>query len=144
MKHNEEQLTREREEAWIGDAVLALFVREWILKEDEELDGDKFIRFTSNEFLRATGNPTRVEAGIGRIYRSEGLQGAFDFIRGNLLPIFLQQEKVRERRLRSGKQQRDRGTRTCLHDSGRTIRRTSRHPPHALRSRPLSGFNYQM
>jgi len=102
MKHNEEQLTREREEAWVGDAVLALFVREWILKEDEELDGDKFIRFTSNDFLRATGNPTRVEAGIGRIYEREGLQGAFDFIRGNLLPIFLQQEKARERRLRSG------------------------------------------
>ncbi|NRB28591.1 MAG: hypothetical protein HRU37_13045 [Roseibacillus sp.] len=102
MKHNEEQLTREREEARAGDAVPALFVREWILKEDEELDGDKFIRFTSNDFLRATGNPTRVEAGIGPIYRSEGLQGAFDFIRENLLPVFLQQEKVRERRLRSG------------------------------------------
>ena len=99
MKHNEEQLTREREEARAGDAVPALFVREWILKE---LDGDKFIRFTSNDFLRATGNPTRVEAGIGPIYRSEGLQGAFDFIRENLLPVFLQQEKVRERRLRSG------------------------------------------
>ena len=34
MKHNEERLTREREEAWIGDAVLALFVREWILKQE--------------------------------------------------------------------------------------------------------------
>ena len=102
MKHNEEQLTREREEARACDAVLALFVRKWILKEDEELDGNKFIRFTSNDFLRATGNPTLVEVGIGRIYRSEGLQGVFDFIRENLLPIFLQQEKVRERRLRSG------------------------------------------
>ncbi|HJM63802.1 MAG: hypothetical protein CMN05_04535 [Roseibacillus sp.] len=102
MKHNAEELTREREEAWVGDAVLSLFVREWILKEDGVLDGDKFIRFTSNDFLRATGNPTRVEAGIGRIYRSEGLRRAFDYIRENLLPVFLQQEKVRERRLRSG------------------------------------------
>ena len=102
MKHDEEQLTRDREEAWLGDAVLALFVREWILKEDGVLDGDKFIRFTSNDFLRATGNPTQVEAGIGRIYRSDGLQGAFDYIRECLLPVFLQQEKVRERRMRSG------------------------------------------
>ena len=102
MKHDEEQLTREREEAWVGDAVLALFVREWILKEDGVLDGEKFIRFTSNDFLRASGQPTRVEAGIGRIYRSEGLQGAFEHIRERLLPVFLQQEKVRERRLRSG------------------------------------------
>ncbi len=102
MKHDEEQLTREREEAWIGDAVLALFVREWILKEGGALDGDKFIRFTSNDFLRAIGNPTRVEAGIGRIYGSDGLQGAFDYISDHLLPVFLQQEKVRERRVRSG------------------------------------------
>ena len=64
MKHDEEKLTREREEAWVGDAVLALFVREWILGKDGGLDGDKFIRFTSNDFLRVIGNPTSVEAGI--------------------------------------------------------------------------------
>lgn len=102
MKHDEEQLTREREEAWVGDAVLALFVREWILEKDGTLDGEKFIRFTSNDFLRVIGNPTRVEAEIGRVYKREGLQAAFDYLADRLLPVFLQQEKVRERRLRSG------------------------------------------
>ena len=43
MKHNEEQLTRDREEAWVGDAVLALFVREWILREDGMLDGERLV-----------------------------------------------------------------------------------------------------
>ncbi|MBJ07237.1 MAG: hypothetical protein CMO40_09020 [Verrucomicrobiaceae bacterium] len=102
MKHDEEKLTREREEAWVGDAVLALFVREWILGKDGGLDGDKFIRFTSNDFLRVIGNPTSVEAGIGRVYRKGGLAPAFDHIRENLLPVFLQQEKVRAKRLRTG------------------------------------------
>ena len=40
MKPDFEALTREREEAWVGDAVLALFVREWILREKDALDGD--------------------------------------------------------------------------------------------------------
>ncbi len=67
MKRDFEAMTREREEAWVGDAVLALYVREWILREHEELDGAKFVRFTSNDFLRALGNPTTVEAEIGVI-----------------------------------------------------------------------------
>ncbi|MFP6867283.1 MAG: hypothetical protein VCA35_15175 [Roseibacillus sp.] len=102
MKHDEEQLTREREKAWVGDAVLALFVREWILREEATLDGDKFTRFTSNDFLRVTGNPTQVEAEIGQVYHRDGLQAAFDHIAERLLPIFRQQEKARERRIRSG------------------------------------------
>ena len=60
-------LTKEREEAWVGDAVLALYVREWILKEKGEMDGGMFVRFTSNEFLKSKGNPTSVEAEIGRV-----------------------------------------------------------------------------
>ena len=102
MKHNEEQLTRDREESWVGDAVLALFVREWILREDGMLDGEKFIRCTSNDFLRVIGNPTLVEAQIGRVYKKEGLQEAFAFIQEHLLPVFLQQEKARKRRMQGG------------------------------------------
>ena len=102
MKHDEAQLTREREEAWVGDAVLALYVREWILRENGGLDGDQFIRFTSNDFLRGVGNPTRVEAEIGRIYREGGLTAAFAHIEERLLPLFRQQEKVRARRIQSG------------------------------------------
>lgn len=102
MKHDEAQLTREREEAWVGDAILALFVREWILREDGAIDGEKFTRFTSNDFLRVTGNPTRVEAEIGQVYQRAGLQAALDHVAENLLPVFKQQEKARERRIRSG------------------------------------------
>ena len=102
MKHNEERLTREREEAWIGDAVLALFVREWILREEGSLDGEKFIRFTSNDFLRVIGNPTQVEAQIGCVYRDKGIQQAFQFIEETLLPVFLRQERARLQRIRSG------------------------------------------
>ena len=102
MKHDEVQLTQEREEAWVGDAVLALFVREWILREGGAIDGERFTRFTSNDFLRVSGNPTRVEAEIGQVYKRDGLQAALDHIAENLLPVFKQQEKVRERRIRSG------------------------------------------
>ena len=102
MKHNEERLTREREEAWIGDAVLALFVREWILREQCALDGEKFIRFTSNDFLRGIGNPTQVEARIGCVYRDEGMAQAYKYIEDNLLPVFLGQERARAQLIRNG------------------------------------------
>ncbi len=98
-----EAMTREREEAWVGDAVLALYVRKWILREHGELDGARFIRFTSNDFLRALGNPTTVEAEIGVIYQQYGLEAAFKHMEEKLLPVFLQQEKVRERQIRNGK-----------------------------------------
>ena len=103
MKRDEVELTREREEAWVGDAVLALYAREWILRGRGELDGEMFIRFTSNGFLRALGNPTRVEAEIGVVYRERGLEAAFAHIQEKLLPVFERQEKVRERQRLAGK-----------------------------------------
>ena len=93
MKVDEAALTKEREEAWIGDAVLALYVREWLLAKGYGLDGQAFIRFTSNDFLRLQGNPTSVEAEIGRIYEEKGLQVGFDWIEEHLLPRFLRREK---------------------------------------------------
>lgn len=91
-------LTKEREEAWTGDAVLALYVREWILKEYGAMDGEMFVRFTSNDFLRCAGNPTSVEAQIGRIYAEDGLQAGFDWIASELHPKFLIAEKEYQRR----------------------------------------------
>jgi len=102
MKPDLSAITRERQEAWTGDAVLALFVREWILREKGELEGDMFVRFTSNDFLRQFGNPTSVEAEIGRIYRDQGLEAAFSHMESVLLPIFMRCEKVRERQIRNG------------------------------------------
>ena len=41
-----------RAQAWVGDAILALYVREWILSFRGQIDGKLFIEFTSNDFLR--------------------------------------------------------------------------------------------
>ncbi|MGZ0656967.1 hypothetical protein ACWPKO_04975 [Coraliomargarita sp. W4R53] len=81
-----------RTKAWIGDAVLALFAREWILKQTDisvKQRAEVFIQMTSNRFLASLGEPTAMEAEIGVVYENEGLQAAFDFIEGKFLPLFI-------------------------------------------------------
>ena len=92
-KKVDEELLQEREEAWVGDAVLALYMRRLILEEQGKMDGEMFVRCTSNDFLRNIGNPTSVEALIGRIYEDQGLEAAFEWMEYELLPVFRQQEK---------------------------------------------------
>lgn len=80
-----------RDQAWIGDAVLALYARQWLLREPAHplfSRQECFIRFTSNEFLQALGEPTRVEADIGYIYQRDGLEQAFAHIESTLKPLF--------------------------------------------------------
>jgi len=86
------------EHAWIGDAVLTLYARLKILQEDGRVDGEKSKRLTSNQFLCALGEPTRVEAQIGRVYTAEGLEAAFRWIEQHLVPLFDRQEENRRRR----------------------------------------------
>ena len=93
----------EQEEAWIGDAVLGLFAREWILKNQKKMDAEMFSRLTSNHFLNNLGHPTKVEAKIGRIFNKEGLKKASLYIESEILPLFLKQEKKRIRQA-GGKQ----------------------------------------
>ncbi|MBC7980396.1 MAG: hypothetical protein H7Y36_07530 [Armatimonadetes bacterium] len=81
----------EREAAWIGDAVLALYAREYVLKERSCMDGAWFTHLTSNEFLSAFGNPTAVEARIGNIYRNLGLAAAYNHIETEFVPLFIKQ-----------------------------------------------------
>lgn len=88
-------LGRLRDEAWVGDAVLSLYAREHILREDGSLDAAKASRMTSNQFLSAFGEPTSVEARIGRVYQAQGLNAAFAWIEGEILPLFLKQEARR-------------------------------------------------
>ncbi|BCX47042.1 hypothetical protein HAHE_09500 [Haloferula helveola] len=90
MKKDDE-IKAERESAWIGDAVLALFARTWVLQERGKMDGEWFTRLTSNDFLSAFGQPTRVEAKIGEIYRQGGLEAAFEWMEAELLPLFRKQ-----------------------------------------------------
>jgi hypothetical protein len=89
-----------RNAAWIGDAVLSLYVRAWILREHGAMDGERLTAFSSNHFLSAFGNPTEVEAGIGRVYEKDGLAAAFAEIEARLLPVFLTQERRRARQRR--------------------------------------------
>ncbi len=88
---------RLRENAWIGDAVLELYVRSLILKQQGKVDAEMKTRFTCNQFLCCTGNPTAVEADIGVVYQREGLEAAFTWIRDTLEPLFLKQEAKRKR-----------------------------------------------
>lgn len=106
MKIDEEALTQEREEAWIGDAVLALYARQYLLQASKRLNGQAFIRFTSNDFLRLKGNPTSVEAGIGRLYQEQGLEAAFAWMEEHLLPLFLIREKQLAARDKIGRKKR--------------------------------------
>lgn len=83
--------------AWLGDAVLELYVRSWILRERGTVDAEMKTRFTCNQFLNCIGQPTRVEAHIGTLYREQGLDAACAWIRKHLEPLFLKQEGKRKR-----------------------------------------------
>jgi hypothetical protein len=89
-----------REEAWIGDAVLALYARRWIVANAPASADrtDLFKRMTSNHFLSALGEPTSVEAKIGRIYEKEGEKAAFEHIEKIILPLFKKQNAPKGRR----------------------------------------------
>lgn len=96
-RDKEDPKRTEQEQAWVGDAVLALHARQWILQREGKMDAEMFTRLTSNHFLSTIGNPTAVEAAIGRAYRSGGLNAAFEHIESALVPKFLSQEKKRIR-----------------------------------------------
>ena len=87
---------QEREEAWIGDAVLALYARSWILREKGRMDAELFTRMTSNSFLATIGNPTGLEARIGQAYARGGLEEGFRFIETEIMPIFLRRRDQRK------------------------------------------------
>ncbi len=89
-----------RTKAWIGDAVLALYSREWILLQTDipiEDRSDIFIHMTSNDFLACIGEPTQVEADIGIMYEKEGKDAAYQFIESKLLPVFKKQRANRRK-----------------------------------------------
>lgn len=91
MSSKDDEIRLERANAWIGDAVLALFARQYVLRERNMMDGEWFTRMTSNEFLSAFGNPTRVEASIGKLFLEGGLDAAFAWMDAELVPLFRRQ-----------------------------------------------------
>ncbi|MGC9452840.1 MAG: ribonuclease III domain-containing protein [Oceanipulchritudo sp.] len=114
-----------RELAWIGDAVLALYAREWLLEQADHpllTRQELFVRLTSNAFLATLGEPTRVEAEIGKVYLEEGLEAAVSHIGNRLKPRFEQQlanlhngRRTKDKRQRTkdeGRRTKDEGRRT--------------------------------
>ena len=86
------------EEAWIGDAVLGLYARSRILRGDGAVNSAKLERMTSNRFLATVGEASEIEAEVGRMYESGGLEAAFSWIEQKLIPLFDRQEEKRLRR----------------------------------------------
>ncbi|GAB4421526.1 MAG: hypothetical protein OHK0021_25110 [Bryobacter sp.] len=83
-----ERRKRILEQAWLGDAVLTLYVRQQILAREGRIDQDQAMHSTSNRFLARFGEPSEVEAILGRLYQEKGLQAAFAYIEEQLEPSF--------------------------------------------------------
>lgn len=83
------------QEAWVGDAVLSLYARRLILAEAGAVDSAALERMTSNQFLASIGEPTSVEAELGRVYEAEGLDAAFRWIEAKLIPIYRKQNAAK-------------------------------------------------
>jgi hypothetical protein len=82
----------ERELAWEGDAVLSLFARQYILRTRHGVDAQAFSALTSNQFLSQWGQPTRVEAEIGRHFHEHGLAATLTMLEAKLIPLFEKQQ----------------------------------------------------
>ncbi|MBC2606985.1 hypothetical protein [Pelagicoccus albus] len=92
--------SEKRTKAWVGDAVLALYAREWILRQTDIPQTERsavFKAMTCNQFLSSFGQPTQVEADIGIVYETEGLQAAFAYMEERLLPVFMKQRRNAKR-----------------------------------------------
>lgn len=85
------------QEAWIGDAVLALFARLWIVRHYGGMCAERFQNLTSNAFLSCLGNPSEIEAKIGQTYQAQGWEAAVQFMESTLIPSFQKQEAKRRR-----------------------------------------------
>jgi hypothetical protein len=81
-----------RNQAWIGDAVLSLYVREWLSPCISQTVPDRnalYELFTSNQSLSGFGEPTAVEAEIGELYLRQGLPAAFAHIQARFGERFM-------------------------------------------------------
>jgi hypothetical protein len=90
-----DQIKQQREEAWIGDAVLLLYARQRVLREQGTVNSRAEQLFTANGQLSSFSQPTETEACIGRCFTAHGLDAAMQWIRDNLEPIYAKQELAR-------------------------------------------------
>lgn len=90
-----------QERSWIGDAILALIAREWILAKGDLTFGERselYRNLTSNHFLSTFGHPAKVEAELGNAYLEGGLDAARALFAEKFLPVFQKQELNRKKR----------------------------------------------
>lgn len=93
-KYSDELENSLRNAAWIGDAVLGLYLRQLLLCNNVQPAGirsELFKHFSSNQFLNNFGRPTAMEAEIGDVYDQRGLAAAFIFIEEKYLPVIRKQ-----------------------------------------------------
>ncbi len=93
-------LAKLQDEAWIGDSILGLYLRQLLLDnkiEEKAERGELYAWFSSNQFLSTFGRPTEVEARIGRIFQEEGLGAAFEYLTATILPVM--QKQLENRRV---------------------------------------------
>ncbi len=102
LNYDPENPLHVQERSWVGDAVLALVAREWILANGPKDFGgrsDYYRNLTSNDFLSTLGVPSKVEAELGNIYLAGGLDAARAAFDERFIPLFKKQELKRRRRL---------------------------------------------
>ncbi len=90
-----DRIKQEREEAWIGDAVLLIYARMRVMRECGTINSQAEQQLTGNRFLNSFGEPTSTEAAIGRRFLAEGLDSALVWIKENLEPVYAMQEQRR-------------------------------------------------
>lgn len=93
-KYRQESESSLRDDAWIGDAVLSIYLRSLLLQNNVEpasLRSEIFKYFSSNAFLNSFGRPTAMEAEIGIVYRESGLDAAFAFIEKKYFAVIKKQ-----------------------------------------------------
>ncbi len=78
--------------AWVGDSVLSLCARRWILSNTPTIKhighSKAFELMTSNHFLSQFGKPTEVEAALGSAFQDKGLDFAESIILGVFVPRY--------------------------------------------------------
>jgi dsRNA-specific ribonuclease len=93
-----------QERSWIGDAILALLAREWIMAQGDQafaVRSETYRNLTSNHFLSSLGHPAKVEAELGNAYLEGGLEAARRHFLEHFIPLFEKQEKNRQKQPRT-------------------------------------------
>ena len=88
-------IKQQGEDAWIGDAVLSVYARTRVLREQGKISANDERLLVSNRIINSYAQPTKTEALIGRRFRESGFDAAMLWIRENLEPVWAKQTEKR-------------------------------------------------